>query len=191
MRGARIKTLPSRPAPRFFLEIAAAGFLTLCAVGFAGRSTRAAAPAPVKISMQAAPQTISPAAEDQSVADFMERFALSRLAPTLPEKLIVAPDVAPPASAAAAARRETPPAREKARSVAFRQQPAPLPPARAVEKPPVQPVPEPPVEIARAAPPAKGIPVISFIAEKLPTGRDIVDGAASLGKRVTSLFTRG
>ena len=198
--SAAVLRVRAEARPRFFFEIAAAGFLTLCAVLLAAKSTRPAAPA-AKVSLQAAPLAPQAVArDDQSVAEFMERFALSRLAPPLPEKFVVADGGSgvgngrPAAgraeesgAGAASAQARSAPAKEKVRSVAFKPQAAPQPPRREIERPS-----EPVFVAQRLDPaPARKIPVISFIAEKIPNGRDIGDAMASVGKRVGSLFTRG
>ena len=99
------------------------------------------------------------------------------------------PDARGPVAAVANARPAPAPAKEKVRSVAFKPQPAPRPPRREIER-----VAEPAAEYATQrieSPPSRKFPVISFIAEKLPNGRDIGNAMASMGKRVSSIFTRG
>ena len=187
MRQSGAEVIQAQARPRFFFEIAAAGFLTLCAIIFAAKATRPAAPS-VKVSHQAAPLTpVVAARDDQAVADFMERFALSRLAAPLPEKFVVADGGSGVGAAVAQSRPAPSPAKEKARSVAFKPQAAPQPPRREIERQ------AEPVYVAQRieSPPSRKIPVISFIAEKLPNGRDIGNAMASVGKRVGSLFTRG
>jgi hypothetical protein len=195
MRGSAAIATRRQVTPRFYFEIAAAAFLTLCAVVFAGHALKSAPLPAGKSSLQAAPAPVQQVAnEDASVAEFMENFALSRLAPRLPDNLDARSASAEPVAKSRAGeggiRIEQPAAKEKPRSVAFRQQPAPQPPRRAAERPQMAQAETPAPEVS-AKQASKRIPVISFIAEKLPSGRDIGEAMASVGKRVTSIFRPG
>ena len=204
---SRLSKLPLSKLPRLRLELVAAALLTLGAIVLVTKFTQPAAHA-TKVSMQATP--IAAAAivnEDRDVAEFMEQFALSRLAPSLEDSVVITAALeslpfaatAPLAVVATSAlpRSTTPkeaaPSRERVRPVALKASTqAPLRP-RIAERRSVQPM-AAPARFAEAKPPRSArfrIPVFSSLVEKLPSGRDIANGVSSLGRKVGSIFNRG
>lgn len=183
--NGKAKALRAQPLPRFSFELAAAAFLTLAAILLGGKY--AAAPAPVKVSAQAPPLRAAENSDDHAVAEFMERFALSRVAPPLPdlrEEPVRMAALAGPAPKPVAA-----PVKEKTRPLAFKPTPSPAP--RAVERRPAPAMETRRAEPAADAPRERRIPVFSDLADRLPSGRNIADGFTSMGRRVGSIFSRG
>ena len=186
--------------PRFFFELAAAGFLTLMAIVLLGKYASAPLVETAKYVSKAAPLSIAPQIRDeQNVAEFMERFALSRVAAPLPERAVQEPTKinAPvlPSSAPMTkpfVLRDTQLTGEKSKSVAVKSPPVPIPRAveRVMERQPVPQAEAPKTSVETKPNPGKRIPIISDIAEKIPSGRDIIDGVGSLGRRVGSIFSR-
>ena len=179
--------------PRFPLEMLGASLLTLIAVvalGDIGRRAHDAA-APVKLTAQA-PRLSLPAnpVADRQAAEFIERFALAHVRAPLPEEAVAeasAPSARAPVNAA----------RERARPTPARSVVAARPPTRPVElvafETPTAAEPAPAVVALRPEKPAGfRIPLVSDavanIGARIPTGRDMLDGVGSVGKRIGGLF---
>ncbi len=188
---------------RWMFELAAAAFLTLCTAVLVGGYTHKPRSSAPKLSLQASPLPLaSTSKHDEAMAEFVEKFALSRLASPKPEIAVPPkpqagelPMDASLVSAKLRAPRDAPVARERPRLTMQRPTAAPQTPTRAIERRATQLADARQVELP--SPPRSGsrIPVISDIAERIPSGREIANGVtsgvSSLGRRVTSLFGRG
>lgn len=183
--------------PRFPLEMLAASALTLVfvlTVGDLGRQSRESA-APVKLALQAAPRLApAPSEADLRAAEFIENFALAHVSAPLPEEALNDPDQnrarAPlPPRAVLAAQKEKPRA-PASRIVAARPPARPGEIAVAVAEPAT-------ARTVAVAEESDGfrIPVVSdvaaTIASKIPSGRDVLNGVGSVGRRIGSLLGRG
>jgi hypothetical protein len=176
--------------PRFPLEMAAASVLTLAAVVVIGdRSAPPKTPVPEasKLVLQAPPRAIPlPTQSDQRTADFIEKFALAHVGPPLPENMLADGEQAKP---------PRPPERAALPAQAQREKPRPVVVRTVTAKPPQRPADAAPGEaepkdVAAANPPPKGfrIPLVSDVTDKLPSGRDMLDGVGSVGRRIGSIF---
>jgi hypothetical protein len=177
--------------PRFPLEMLGASLLTLFAVvalGDLGRRAHEEA-APAKLVAQAPRLTLPPTpAADARTAEFIERFALAHVRAPLPEEALAEPE-APPSRAPVAI------AREHARPAPAKSVVAVRPPTRPVELVAFEPPPEP-APLAAAPSPRKPrgfqIPLVSDAVEsigaRIPSGRDMLDGVGSVGKRIGAIF---
>ncbi len=188
----------SRPrawlTPRFPVEMAVASVLTLGLVLVVGEFGRQPQPeiAPAKVALQAPPRIIPlPTQSDDRTREFIERFALAHVSPPLPEAAITAPAEARaprPPERAAAALLQPPRDRPKAPSIRTAT-------ARPEQKPTIVAREDltPPAPIG-AAPRAKSaafrIPVVSDVADKLPSGRDILNGVGAVSRGIGSVFGR-
>lgn len=196
------------PHPGARIELAAAAVLTAFAIGLVVRHAHAVATAPAKVAIQAEPLAVpAPVAgsDDDAVVDFMEKFALSRVAVTVQEpeasrtEPFAAPVVAAAAGLAATAAPKAPPQRERVRPVS---KAVPMPVARpATERRPGAEI-EPRRLQTAAQVRSSRIPILSSIAEVMPSSREISrgvnksmtalqSGVTSIGRKVGSIFSRG
>ncbi len=171
--------------------MAAASGLTLAVIAIVGGvASRLGAPAAPKTPVHAQQQP-APSDEDARAAEFIQNFALAHVSPPLPESALADPDqtsipVLPPQREAVAVEqmaRTKPPLRPP-----FAKAPLVKPPARPMDV--VQAVPSGSVPPAQK--PAGGfrIPFVSDVAAKIPSGRDIMDGVGSVGRKIGSIFGR-
>jgi hypothetical protein len=198
--------------PSVRIEVVAAGLLTLGALALIARQVYAAPPVQPNVSMQVTPApAVAPIANtDAAVADFMEKFALSRVTPRTFEEgpLKAEPTIEAPVKLAALAvaapkpapTAEAQPVKPRPRPAAAK--PAPLPPRATAERKPAIAEPEAQAVQLAVKPEPRRIPVISTIADALPSGQDITrgvktsvgvlqNGVNSVGRKIGSIFGRG
>jgi hypothetical protein len=188
MGGLKHSGLRDWLKPRFPLEMAAASLATLVLVvlvGDMGRGSRDSSTP--KLVLQAAPRVVvaQPAA-DERTTEFIEKFALAHVSAPLPESMISDVDRAapprPPERAALAQPQREKPRPQIVRTIATKPPQKPVETAEA--EAPVVPQPA----VARVQQTGFRIPVVSDVADRLPTGRDIMDGVGAMGRRIGSIF---
>jgi len=172
--------------PRYPLEMALASAATLATVLVVG-SLGQHASAPPKATLAAAPFKPDDSG-DARTAEFMENFALAHVRAPLPESAI-----ADPPSSNSAPSSAPPPRAAVAVMQLQRARPKPVvAPAKPAAKP-VEPVQTVAATASNSVPPRAEqksfrIPFVSDTVDKLPSGRDIVDGVGAVGQKIGSLF---
>ncbi len=177
---------------RLLLEIVAAGALTLFTLVWVARPIAVQSDVVPKVNLQAPsiPQFNVRTDETNATSEFIEAFALSRVAPMLPESSLEAPPVVAMAALSAARLqpfRDPRKAREKVRQTVPKAQ-FTKPPSR--QTTPLATTHEEATQSETVAPVRKRIPVLSTITDFLPKPAEVVSNIGKLGRKIGSIFAR-